>query len=102
MSTSRLPSDISEARAQRVSVTEDTLVVDLVDGRTITVPLTWYPRLAYGTAAERTRWRFIGEGEGIHWPELDEDISIEGLLAGRRSGETQASLTRWLESRKAG
>ena len=102
MSTSRLPSDINEARAQHVSVTEDTLVVDLVDGRTIAVPLTWYPRLAYGTPAERTRWRFIGEGEGIHWPDLDEDISIDGLLAGRRSGETQASLRRWLESRKAG
>jgi hypothetical protein len=77
-------------------------VVDLVDGRTISVPLTWYPRLAQGTPEERVDWRFIGEGEGIHWPELDEDISIEGLLAGRRSGETQASLRRWLERRKAG
>ena len=102
MSTSRLPSDTTEARAQHVSVTENTLVVDLVDGRTITVPLTWYPRLAYGTPAERVRWRFIGDGEGIHWPDLDEDLSVEGLLAGRRSGETQASLQRWLQSRKAG
>lgn len=102
MSTSPLQSDISEARAQRVSVTEDALVIDLVDGRTITVPLTWYPRLAYGSPAEREHWRLIGEGEGIHWPDLDEDISIEGLLAGRRSGETQASLRGWLESRKAG
>lgn len=102
MSTSPLPSDVIEARAQRVTVTDDTLVVDLVDGRTIGVPVAWYPRLAHGTAAERDRWRFIGEGEGIHWPDLDEDISIEGLLAGRRSGETQASLTRWLERRKAG
>lgn len=102
MSTLPLPSDISEARAQRVSVTDDALVVDLVDGRTITVPLAWYPRLAYGSPAERAHWRLIGEGEGIHWPDLDEDISIEGLLAGRRSGETQASLRRWLESRKAG
>ena len=102
MSTSPLPSDISEARAQRVTVTTETLVVDLVDGRTISVPVAWYPRLAHGTAAERARWRFIGEGEGIHWPDLDEDLSIEGLLAGRRSGETQASLQRWLERRKAG
>ncbi len=102
MSTSPLPSDISEARAQRVSVTDDALVVDLVDGRSITVPLAWYPRLAHGSSAERARWRLIGEGEGIRWPDLDEDISIEGLLAGRRSGETQASLRRWLESRKAG
>jgi len=102
MSTSPVPTDVSEARAQRVTYTGDALVVDLVDGRTITVPLTWYPRLAHGTPAERANWRFIGEGEGIHWPDLDEDISVEGLLAGRRSGETQASLRRWFESRKAG
>ncbi len=101
MSISPSRSDTSEARAQHVSVTEDALVVDLVDGRMIAVPLTWYPRLAHGSAAERGRWRLIGEGEGIHWPDLDEDISIEGLLAGRRSGETQTSLRRWLESRKA-
>ena len=102
MTTSPTPIDVSEARAQRVSHTEDSLVVELVDGRTLTVPLAWYPRLAHGTSAERANWRLIGEGEGIHWPDLDEDISVEGLLAGRRSGETQASLRRWLESRKAG
>jgi hypothetical protein len=102
MSTSPPPIEISEAGAQQVSVTEDTLVVHLVDGRTISVPVTWYPRLAHGNQAERTNWRFIGEGEGIHWPDLDEDISVEGLLAGRRSGETQASLRRWFESRKTG
>lgn len=99
MSTSPLPSDISEARAQQVSLSNDALVVDLIDGRTISVPLAWYPRLLHGTAAERAHWRLIGEGEGIHWPDLDEDLSIEGLLAGRRSGETQASLRRWLEKR---
>jgi hypothetical protein len=97
-----MPSELIEARAQLVAVTPDTLVVDLVDGRTISVPVAWYPRLAHGTSEERAKWRFIGEGEGIHWPDLDEDISIEGLLAGRRSGETQASLQRWLERRKAG
>ena len=102
MSTSSSPIEIGEARAQRVALTEDTLVVDLVDGRTISVPLTWYPRLAHGSQPERAHWRLIGEGEGIHWPDLDEDISVEGLLAGRRSGETQASLRRWFESRKAG
>ena len=102
MSTSSLPTEISQARAQRVSVTEDVLMVELVDGRTITVPVTWYPRLAHGTEAERANWRLIGEGEGIHWPDLDEDISVEGVLAGRRSGETQASLRRWFDSRKAG
>ena len=98
MNTSPLQNDI-EARAQAVVVTDEALVVDLVDGRTITVPLAWYPRLAHGSPAERTRWRFIGEGEGIHWPDLDEDISVDGLLAGRRSGETQTSLRRWLERR---
>ena len=102
MSTSPSPIDVSEARAQHVSLTDNALVVDLVDGRTITVPLTWYPRLAHGIQSERGNWRLIGDGEGIHWPDLDEDISVEGLLAGRRSGETQASLRRWLESRQAG
>ena len=102
MSTSSSSIDISQARAQRVSLTDDTIVIELIDGRTITVPLTWYPRLAHGTHVERANWRMIGEGEGLHWPELDEDISIEGLLAGRRSGETQASLRRWFESRQAG
>ena len=102
MSTSPSLSELAEARAQRVLVTEDALVVELVDGRTMTVPVTWYPRLAHGTMVERENCRLIGEGEGIHWPDLDEDISIEGLLAGRRSGETQTSLRRWFQSRKAG
>jgi hypothetical protein len=99
MSTLLPLNDISEARAQHVSVTEDALAVELVDGRTITVPLTWYPRLVHGSPGEREHWRLIGEGEGIHWPDLDEDIHVEGLLAGRRSGETQASLRRWLNGR---
>src|ERR1700731_1297475 len=99
MSTSP-PSELADLRAQSVAVTEDALVVELVDGRTVTVPLAWYPRLVHGTPAERTHWRFIGEGEGIHWPDLDEDISVEGLLAGRRSGETPASLRRWIDLRK--
>lgn len=102
MNTSASPSEVGEARAQRVRLTDNSLIVDLVDGRTISVPVAWYPRLAHGTDAERFRWRFIGDGEGIHWPDLDEDISVDGLLAGRRSGETQASLRRWLEGRLAG
>jgi|SRR5213594_813745 hypothetical protein len=102
MSTSASRSDISEARAQHVTVTDDVLMVELLDGRTITVPLIWYPRVAHGNQAERSHWRLIGEGEGIHWPDLDEDISVEGLLAGRRSGESQSSLRRWLETRRAG
>lgn len=102
MSTSQLPNDVADARARRVQVTDDALIVDLVDGRTISVPLSWYPRLAHGSVAERSHWRFIGEGEGIHWPALDEDISIDGLLAGRRSAESQRSLRTWLENRKGG
>ena len=100
MSTSGI--ELREALAQGVTASDEALIVDLADGRTITVPLAWFPRLAHGTAAERANWRFIGGGVGIHWPELDEDISVESLLAGRRSGETQASLRRWLKARKAG
>ena len=91
-----------EAVAQGVTASDEALIVDLADGRTITVPLAWFPRLAHGTPAERANWRRIGGGIGIHWPDLDEDISVESLLAGRRSGETQASLRRWLQARKAG
>jgi hypothetical protein len=98
MSTS--PSELGAALAQQVTVTDDALVVDLIDGRTVTVPLSWYPRLAHGSPNERNHWRFIGRGEGIHWPDLDEDISVAGLLAGRPSGETQSSFRRWLESRQ--
>jgi hypothetical protein len=99
MSTS--PSELRSALAQQVTVTDDALVIDLVDGRTVSVPLPWYPRLAHGTPTERANWRLIGRGEGIHWPDLDEDISVAGLLAGRASGETQSSLGKWLASRGA-
>jgi len=87
--------------AGRVTVTDDTLSVELSDGRSVSVPLAWFPRLMHGTPQERDRWRLIGNGEGIHWDGLDEDISIESLLAGRRSGESQESLKKWLASRKA-
>ena len=92
---------VREARAQRVAVTEDSLVVDLVDGRSVSVPLVWYPRLLNGTSGERNNWRLIADGEGIHWPNLDEDLSVEGIIMGRASGESQASLKRWLERREA-
>ena len=82
-----------------VQVTEDTLMVDLEDGRTIAVPLSWYPRLAYATAEERENYQIAGAGYGIHWPELDEDIGVEGLLTGKRSMESAASLQRWLAAR---
>ncbi len=86
--------------AQNIQVSEDYLTLELTDGRMISVPLTWYPRLLHGTPAERNRWRFIGDGRGIHWPELDEDISVANLLFGKPSGESQTSLKRWLELRK--
>lgn len=92
-------SEIRPAQAQKVRVTADELKVDLIDGRTVTVPLQWYPRLAHGTVAQRRKWRLIGRGEGIHWPDLDEDIAVEDLLAGRPSNESQLSFQRWLRDR---
>ena len=91
--------DMQEARAQLVTVSEDALAVDLVDGRTIIVPLVWYPRLWHGTLEERNHFEIFGDGAFIHWPDLDEDLSIAGLLAGRRSGESAQSLKQWLEAR---
>ena len=85
--------------AQNVQVTEDALIVDLSDGRTVSVPLAWFPRLLHGTPEERNRWRLIGDGEGIHWPELDEDISVENLILGKPSGESQKSFKKWLDAR---
>ncbi|MBI1338396.1 MAG: DUF2442 domain-containing protein [Phycisphaera sp.] len=80
-------------------MTEDELSVDLVDGRTITVPLVWFPRLVHGTKQERDHWEFNGRGIGIHWPELDEDISVVGLLAGRPSCEGPKTFKKWLDAR---
>jgi hypothetical protein len=85
--------------AQKVTVTDDTLSVDLSDGRSISVPLGWFPRLQHASSAERKRWRLIGKGTGLHWEDIDEDISVEGLLAGRPSGESQLSFKRWLTTR---
>ncbi|MCS6846261.1 MAG: DUF2442 domain-containing protein [Anaerolineae bacterium] len=87
-------------RITNVQVTDDTLSVDLEDGRTIAVPIAWYPRLAYGTPEERAHFQISGAGYGIHWPELDEDIGVEGLLLGKRSTESPASFERWLRQRK--
>jgi len=98
---SSLASELRIGRAVRVTVTKDALAVDLADGRTVIAPLAWYPRLLHGTNEERKRWRLIGGGEGIHWPDLDEDISVDGLLAGRPSGESQWSFKRWLADRAA-
>ncbi len=91
--------EIRMVSAQSVNVTEDALTVDLSDGRTVSVPLAWFPRLLHGTPAERSKWRLIGDGEGIHWPGLDEDISVENLILGKPSGESQKSFKKWLEKR---
>ncbi len=85
--------------AVHVSVTDDTLSVDLRDGRSLSVPLAWYPRLVHGSESERGNWRLIGAGEGIHWSDLDEDISLLGLLEGKPSGESQFSFDQWLRKR---
>jgi hypothetical protein len=87
--------------ASRVEVSVDRLVVELGDGRTITVPLEWFPRLAHGTGAERANWRLLADGYAIEWPDLDEHVGVEGLLAGRGSGESEQSLRRWLDGRRA-
>lgn len=92
--------DIRIANIQNVSVSEDTLLVDLADGRSISAPLAWYPRLLNGLPNERNNWRLIGGGEGIHWPELDEDISVENIVFGQPSAESQRSFGKWLAARK--
>jgi Protein of unknown function (DUF2442) len=97
MSTSA--TEISTPLAQGVKVSRDALSVELSDGRMITAPLAWFPRLMHASREERNGWRLIGKGRGIHWQAIDEDISVENLLSGRGSGESQDSLKRWLESR---
>ena len=88
------------AAAKNVRVTDRELVIELRDGRVVSVPLAWYPRLAEGSPRERRRWELLGPGIGIHWPDLDEDISIDGLLQGLPSGESLASLNKWRDARK--
>ena len=82
-----------------VSFSEDAMSISLDDGRTMTVPLAWYPRLLHAKREELENFELIGSGEGLHWPDLDEDISIEGVLDGRRSSESSDSLARWKEHR---
>jgi hypothetical protein len=91
--------EIKLPAAQDVVVTECALTVNLDDGRTISAPLAWYPRLVHATTEERNNWRINGAGWGIQWPDLDEDISVKGLIAGNPSGESQTSFQRWLEGR---
>jgi hypothetical protein len=97
MSTFQL--DLKEITARDCRFSEDDLILELNDGRTLTVPLAWYPRLFHATPAERSNWRWVGRGIGIHWPDLDEDIAVEDLILGRPSGESPESLQRWLAGR---
>src|SRR5712664_3568657 len=91
---------VTLARVFNVTVTDDTLSVDLEDGRSVSVPIGWYPRLAHGSAAERANLQISSVGYGVHWPDLDEDIGIEGLLLGKRSSESASSFERWLQHRR--
>ena len=91
---------VTLARVLKVEVTDDTLSIDLEDGRSVSVPIGWYPRLANGTPAERANLQISGAGYGVHWPDLDEDIGVEGLLLGRHSSESPSSFERWLQRRR--
>ena len=91
--------EINKAKAKKITLSDDTIIIDLEDGRTISAPIAWYPRLLYGTKKERNNWRLIGDGEGIHWPDLDEDISIDNIIFGKSSGESQQSFKKWLDNR---
>lgn len=94
--------DTRNVRASTLTVTDDNITAELSDGRKIPVPLAWYPRLCHGTTEERQDWRLIGSGRGIHWPQLDEEISVENLDFGKPSAKSQASLKRWLDDRNGG
>ena len=89
----------ADPAAVNVQIDDSSIIVYLADGRCLSVPLEWYPRLLHATPDERNNWRLLGEGYAIEWPGLDEHIGIEGLLAGRRSGESAKSLQKWLSSR---
>jgi hypothetical protein len=97
MSTLELETDPTAVRAE---VTAERLVVHLQDGRILSVPLAWYPRLQHATDSERQNWRLLGDGYAVEWPDLDEHIGVEGLVAGRKSGEAEKSFQRWLSSRR--
>jgi hypothetical protein len=92
----------TEPTVAAVTTTDEKLIVDLADGRSLVIPLDWYPRLQHGSPAERQNWHLLGDGYAIEWPDLDEHIGVEGLLAGRRSSESRQSLERWLAGRTAG
>jgi len=93
--------EISTPAIEDVRITEDTLSIELSDGRAISAPLAWFPRLLHATKEERVHWRLIGRGQGIHWEKIDEDISVENLIAGKPSGESQVSFKKWLTKRSS-
>ena len=99
MTTSAIKIEVP--KAESVTITEDTLSVELSDGRTLSVPLAGFPRLVHATPEERNHWRLVGQGQGIHWVDIDEDISVEGLLAGKPSAESRASFKKWLSQRSS-
>jgi hypothetical protein len=94
-----LVNEVQSVAVEVVEANQTELKVRLSDGRTIAVPIAWYPRLSHATADELRNWRLIGDGRGIHWEDLDEDISVENLVSGKASAESQASFQRWLEAR---
>ena len=96
---STLAIEIETPLAVDVHVKADRLIVELDDGRILSVPLAWFPRILHATPAERDSWRLIGNGEGIHWPGPDEDISVSGLLSGNKADESPQSFDRWLTER---
>lgn len=92
----------TEPIAVGVAVENAQLILTLADGRTLAIPLEWYPRLRLGTDTERNNWNLLGQGEAIEWPDLDEHIGVSSLVAGRRSGESKASQLRWMNARRKG
>ena len=96
---SSLRDKLREPRAKKLTFTQDAMMIHLADGRALTVPLAWYPRLLHATPPERKNYEIIGEGEYLHWPDLDEDLTVAGLLEGRRSAEQPASIKAWLAAR---
>jgi hypothetical protein len=91
----------TEPLATQINVTDEKLIIELLDGRSLTIPLSWYPRLLNASHQERQNWQLLGDGYAIEWIDLDEHIGIEGLLAGKRSGESDQSYARWLVTRSA-
>ena len=94
--------EAQEVRALQLRLTAETLTLELSDGRQLSVPLDWYPRLIYASQTERENWVLFGDGSSIHWPDLDDDIGVDGLLAGKPSGESKRSFERWLKAKGEG